>query len=87
MPMDVWKLIVLDFIVKLSKSKKLILKIIYDSILVITDRFTKYKYFIPYKKASSIENLAYIFYKYMIANHGIPKEIIFDRNKLFISKF
>ena len=59
----------------------------YDSILIIIDRLTKYAYFIPYLESLSAEDLAYIFAKYVIGNHGIPKEIINNRDKLFTSKF
>ena len=63
------------------------MKAVYDSILVITDRLTKYRYFIPYKEASSAEKLAYMFLRVIAANHGLPEEIISDRDKLFTSKF
>ena len=73
---DIQTLIVLNFIIKLSKSKEPIIKIIYDMILVIIDRLTKYGYFIPYKKVSSAEDLIYTFYKYVIENHKMPEKII-----------
>jgi hypothetical protein len=62
----------LDFVTKLPLFKKLMTKVIYDSIIVVTDRLTKYAYFIPYLESSLAEDLAYIFYKYIIANHGFP---------------
>ena len=43
-----WKLIALNFIVKLLLSKDLMIGIEYDLILVIIERLTKYRYFIPY---------------------------------------
>ena len=43
-----WKSIALNFIVKLPLSKDLMIGIEYDLILVITERLTKYGYFIPY---------------------------------------
>ena len=55
--------------------------------LVITDRLTKYGYFIPYKEALSAEELAYAFLRVIAANHRLPEEIISDRDKLFTSKF
>ena len=82
-----WVSIALNFVVKLSKSKEPLMKAVYDSILVITDRLTKYRYFIPYKEASSAEELAYMFLRVIAANHGLPEEIISDRDKLFTSKF
>ena len=63
------------------------MKAVYDSILVITDRLMKYRYFIPYKEASSAEKLAYMFLRVIAANHELPEEIISDRDKLFTSKF
>jgi hypothetical protein len=59
----------------------------YDSILVITDRLTKYAYMLLYKEASDAEELAYTFLRIVVANHGVPDEIISDRDKLFTSKF
>jgi len=44
--------------------------VIYDFIMVVTDRLTKYAYFIPYLKSFLTEDLAYIFYKYIVANYG-----------------
>jgi len=56
-----WKSIALDFIVKLPLSKDLLTGVEYDSILVITERLTKYGYFIPYLEASDAKALAYTF--------------------------
>jgi hypothetical protein len=86
-PTGAWENVTLDFITKLPKSKEPITKTSFDSILVITDRLTKYDYFIPYKESSLAEDLAYMFNKHIIGNHGIPKRIISDRDKLFTSRF
>ena len=86
-PTGAWISVVLDFIVKLPKSKEPITKVVYNSILVIINRLTKYGYFIQYKKALLAEDLAYTFYKYVVRNHGLPEEIIFNQDKLFIFKF
>ena len=60
-PAQPWSSIALDFVVKLPKSKEPLTRVLYDSILVITDRLTKFGYFLPYKEASSAEELAYTF--------------------------
>jgi hypothetical protein len=60
----------LNFVTKLSLSKKLITGIIYNSIMIIINRLTKYAYFIPYFKSFLTEDLAYMFYKHVIANYG-----------------
>ena len=77
----------MDFIIKLPLLKESITNVKYDLILVITDRLTKYTYFIPYLESSSVEDLTYIFIKYITENYGILKEIINNKDKLFISKF
>jgi hypothetical protein len=79
-----WTLIVLDFVVKLLLSQDLIIRIEYDSILVITDRLTKYTYIILYLKASIAEDLAYVFLRVVVANYSALEEMISDRDKLFI---
>ena len=79
-----WILIILDFVIKLLLSQDLITGIEYNSILVITDRLTKYTYIILYLKASIAENLAYIFLRVVITNYNALEEMISDRNKLFI---
>jgi hypothetical protein len=86
-PTGAWEDVALDFIVKFPESKELITKMSFDSILIVTNRFIKYGYFIPYRKSFSAENLTYMFNKHIIGNHGILKKIISDRDKLFTSRF
>jgi hypothetical protein len=82
-----WKSIALNFIVKLPLLKEALTGVVYDSILVVTDRLTKYAHFIFYKKDLTAEELVYIFNKNIIINYGILEEIISNRDKLFISNF
>ena len=42
---------------------------------------------ILYKELSSVEELAYLFLRNIVANHGLLSEIISDRDKLFTLKF
>jgi protoheme ferro-lyase len=79
--------VTLDFVTKLPLFKELITGMIYDSIMIVTDRLTKYAYFIPYLENSLTEDLAYIFHKYIVANHGFPQRIISNKDKLFTSRF
>jgi hypothetical protein len=62
--------VALNFVTKLPLSKKLIIGVIYNSIIIVTDRLTKYAYFISYFENFSAEDVAYMFYKYVMANHG-----------------
>jgi hypothetical protein len=87
MPKTPWTSIVLDFVVKLLLSQDLITGIKYDFILVVIDRLTKYIYMILYLEASTVENLAYIFLRVVVANHNALEKIISDRNKFFILRF
>jgi hypothetical protein len=77
----------MDFVVKLPLSREDWTGQEYDSILVITDRLTKYAYMIPYRESGTAKDLSRVFLREIIANHGTPEEIISDRDKLFTSKF
>jgi hypothetical protein len=86
-PTRPWESIAFDHITKLPKSKEPGSNIEYDSIFVITDRMTKFGYFLPYQEATDAETLAYTIFKHIVANHGLPEEIISDRGTTFTSKF
>src|SRR5256884_2531583 len=86
-PEGAWQGIAFDFIVKLPPSTEPMTKKTYDSIWVITDRLTKYGYFIPYIEASTAKDLADAFTRVVIANHGVPKTVISDRGTIMNSKF
>jgi len=86
-PQRAWEGIAFDMIVKLPPSKEPVSQAEYDSIWVITDRLTKYAYFIPYKESSTATKLAYAFLRTVVANHGVPRTIITDRGVMFTLKF
>ena len=77
----------IDFIIKLSLLKESITNVKYDLILIIINRLTKYTYFILYLENLSVEDLIYIFVKYITGNYRILKEIINNKDKFFTSKF
>ena len=68
-PRGAWQDVTLDFVIKLSLFKELMTGVIYDFIIIVINRLTKYAYFISYLKSSSAEDLAYMFYKYVVANY------------------
>jgi hypothetical protein len=82
-----WGSITMDFITKLPLSEEPSTEAFYDSIMVIVDRLTKYSYYVPYKETNNAEELAYVFYRHIVANHGLPNEIISDRGPTFTAKF
>ena len=86
-PTTVWSSISLDFITKLPLSREPLTRVLFDSILVVVCRLSKYAYFLPYKESSTAEDLAYTFLRTIVSNHGMPQELVTDRDKLFTSNF
>lgn len=58
----------------------------YDSVFVVTDRLIKMAKFIPTKKTLYASECADLLINHIICNHGIPEEIVSDRDKLFTGK-
>ena len=65
-PKGKWEGIAFDFITKLPPLKEPMTGKTYDSIWVVTDRLTKYGYFIPYMEASMAKDLVYAFTRIII---------------------
>ncbi len=84
---QLWGLIAFDYIIKLLALKELGLEEAYDSILVVTNRLTKYRYFIPYREASNAAIFMYHFLWVIVSNYGLPNKIISDRGITFALKF
>ena len=80
-------MVIIDFIVKLSKSKDPINNTSYNNILIIIKRFTKYNKFISINKSHLIEDLADIVVRKVINNYKLPNEFIIDKNITFVSQF
>uniref|UniRef100_A0A8C5LPA6 Gypsy retrotransposon integrase-like protein 1 n=1 Tax=Leptobrachium leishanense TaxID=445787 RepID=A0A8C5LPA6_9ANUR len=80
-PSKPWADIALDFIVDLPFSQ------MYNTILVVIDRFTKMAHFIPIKGLPSAKITAKLFLKEIFRIHGLPESIISDRGTQFTSKF
>ena len=58
--------IALDFIVKLPKSKS------YNTILTITDTFSKASIFIPCNESIDAEQTALLYTTYVLPHYGLP---------------
>jgi hypothetical protein len=72
----------MDFITDLPLSEGC------DQLWVIIDRYTKMAHFIPLKKKNKKgEDLATIFAREIWRLHGIPADIISDRDSRFTSRF
>ena len=68
----------MDFIAGLLKSKKQ-----NDSIFVVADKLSKSTHFIPVKSTYKEVHIIDIFLKEIFRLHGIPKEIISNRDVKF----
>ena len=77
----------MDFITKLPPSKEPGSGQVFDSILVIVDRLTKYAHFILYKETYTAEQLGHIVLDRLIRHHGMPITFVTDRDKLFTSNY
>ena len=82
-----WNEITINFIIKLSKLINLAIENKYNSILIIIDKFIKYLYIIACKKKFITKQLKYIVLNRIIQYYDILKELISNRDKLFISNY
>ncbi|KAL3709190.1 hypothetical protein TMatcc_002980 [Talaromyces marneffei ATCC 18224] len=80
-PQRPWNDISVDFIVKLPESDG------YDSIMVVVDRLTKMRHFIPCTEELGAEDAADLFLKHIWKVHGLPRTIVSDRGPQWRSRF
>ncbi|CAA0822189.1 Uncharacterized mitochondrial protein AtMg00860, partial [Striga hermonthica] len=81
-PLWKWECITMDFLVGLPKSRGG-----YDSIWVIVDRLTKSAHFLPVRTTKKASDYAELFVQDIVKLHGVPVEIVLDRDAKFTSQF
>ena len=77
-----WEFISMDFIIGFPMTWRQ-----NDSIMVVVDNFTKATQFIPMQYTHKTDDIEKIFMKEIFKLHGLPKEIISDRDVKFTSNF
>ena len=77
-----WTSISVDFIVHLPKTPRH-----FDAIAVFVDRFSKRAHFAPCKTTDTAEDFAHLFLREIYRQHGLPNDIVSDRDVRFTSKF
>ncbi|KAG3009959.1 hypothetical protein PC121_g10351 [Phytophthora cactorum] len=77
-----WQSISMDFITDLPRKKRDV-----DSIWVVVDRLTKPCHFVLTTKTVTAEGVARLFIDNIWKHHGIPKSIVSDRDRKFVSAF
>ncbi len=76
-----WESVSMDFMVNLPPSRG------FDAIMVVVDRFSKMAHFIPTKDNATAQKTRRLFFTHVFKHHGLPKDIVSDRNPKFTSKF
>jgi len=83
-PLDVprwkWDNISMDFVTHLSRSSKG-----HDSVWVIVDKLTKCAPFLPMNQKWSMDKLAELYMREVVRLHGVPEDIVSDRDPRFTS--
>lgn len=80
-PLEVWQDLSMDFITHLPQVQNKIV------ILVILDRQSKYAHFGALPSNFNTVMVANLFIDMVVKLHGIPRSIVFDRDRVFTSKF
>lgn len=76
-----WSSISMDFIDDLPKSKGR------SVIWVVVYRLTKYAHFIPLSHPYTASDLAKLFVEFIFKLHGMPDDIVSDKDPIFTSNF
>jgi hypothetical protein len=85
-PSTPWRYFSLDFVIDLPESKGLHSSEIYDSVLVLIDRFTKLVQYIPYRKTIDAPVLAKLIWRIFLQS-GTPASLVSDCGSVFTSEY
>jgi hypothetical protein len=71
----------MDFTVNLPPSRG------FDVIMMVVDRFSKITHFILTNKSAMAQEMGRLFFMHVFKHHGLPKDILSNRDPKFINKF
>ena len=80
-PGAIWVDVSLDFTEGLARSRGK------DTILVVVDRLSKYAHFLPLSHPYTAVTVAQLYFDHVFKLHGMPKTLVSDRDKIFVSHF
>ena len=81
-PATPWESVSIDFVTSLPLSDKGC-----DTLVVFMDRLTKMVHLVPTTKHYSAESCAELFVDHVFRYHGLPKEFVTDRDKVWTSDY
>lgn len=81
-PSQRWESISMDFIVHLPTTEKG-----FNAIFVVVDRLSKFAHFLPNTVNATAQDVATLFFTEIFSLHGLPQNIVSDRDPKFISDF
>jgi hypothetical protein len=77
-----WDTVSMDFITQLPVTKQG-----NDAIMVVVDKLSKQAHFMPTKTSVSAPEVATLFFREVVRHHGVPRNVISDRDPRFTSLF
>jgi len=81
-PQGPWEHVSLDFITGLPRTQRH-----KDSIMVVVDRFSKMAHFVACHTTFDASQVANLYFKEIVRLHGIPRSMVSDHDKKFLSRF
>jgi len=77
----------MNFIVKLLSLRDSVTEVVYNVILTIVKQLMKYVLFILFSEKITAQELAHTILREVVSRFKLSEEIIFNKDKLFMSKF